>query len=149
MAHQLNLGLPVPLNQRQQLVYDAFFAAAEAGLPCPSNVEITRAYNLGCCDSVVSDIVGQLDSLGMIRRHNSTGGRRTVEIVATGKTTSTACSTRNIERITATALAESADSFARALAGNRFEDHPKAKTGKGYPQFYPARHQAYGHEAMC
>lgn len=156
MAHQLDFGV-LMLTPNQRFVYEMLVALAETGQPCPSNEEIGKA--IGQTESGAAHIMLALDRQGLISRKAIGNGQRIVTISATGKSTAMTVKAPLVEkekaapekygREAAESVAQAESSFARALRGRRFEDHPRAKTGKGYPQFWPARHQAYGHEAMC
>lgn len=75
------------LPRRQQVVYRLLHEAAENGLPCPTNHQISEALGEGL-SSIGTDIIGRLATLGLIKFKKG-GNVRLVTICATGKSTKT------------------------------------------------------------
>lgn len=82
------------MNSRQQVVYAAIVAAAEAGAPCPTNDELDGALgNSGSHDA--SAVLCQIEKQGLVAVTRFGCGRE-VTITATGKSTAPFTGVRNL-----------------------------------------------------
>ncbi len=90
------------LSNRETLVYRKLRAAAEAGLPCPSNREL--AGERGSYASSGLDVIHVLANKGYIAVHRRDPRQRRIEILDTGQSTDWAGrdTPRSVDRISLT-----------------------------------------------
>ena len=75
-----------PLTPQRKIVLDVLTAAAESGLPCPSDLDIAAALGITTAGGA-SRLVGVLAAMGVIEVENVANNRRVVTITATGAST--------------------------------------------------------------
>jgi hypothetical protein len=68
-----------------ETTYAALVAAADAGLPCPSNFDLADLTGIAC-PSTLSEHLARLERAGRIKVHRA-GGNRAVTILESGRTT--------------------------------------------------------------